>query len=83
VAASFEPVEALDGGGDGLDLVRRLLEGLPEVLAPAGTALLEIGGDHAGPLTEAASVTLPEWVCTIHEDLSGSPRVVQLDRPRG
>ena len=47
IAASFEPRMALDGGPDGLDLVRRLLSLLPEVLAPAGVALLEIGADQA------------------------------------
>ena len=32
LAASFEPHGALDGGPDGLDVVRRLLVGLPDVL---------------------------------------------------
>ena len=54
VAASFEPVLALDGGPDGLDLVRRLLDGLPAVLAPGGTALLEIGSDQGASAPEEA-----------------------------
>ena len=46
VAASFEPREALDGGPDGLGLVRRLLVDLPRVLVAGGGALLEIGADQ-------------------------------------
>ncbi|HYO43824.1 MAG TPA: HemK/PrmC family methyltransferase, partial [Candidatus Limnocylindrales bacterium] len=38
---SFEPRLALDGGPDGLDEIRRLLERLPKVLEPDGVALLE------------------------------------------
>ncbi len=47
VAASFEPIVALDGGADGLDVIARLLARLPEALAPGGVALLEIGFDQA------------------------------------
>ena len=80
VAAGFEPVEALDGGPDGLDLIRRLLVSLPDVLDPGGAALLEIGGDQGDLVIEAVKVALPDWRCTIHDDLSGSPRVAQLQR---
>lgn len=77
VAASFEPREALDGGPDGLDLVRRLLERLPRALAPDGAALLEIGSDqHA----EVVSLAPMGWTVTIHDDLAGRPRVAELAR---
>ncbi len=39
----FEPRCALDGGPDGLDLVRRLLMQAPAYLLPGGALLLEIG----------------------------------------
>ena len=82
VAASFEPVGALDGGPDGLDLIRRLLPRAPEAVAPGGAVLLEIGADQAEIMAAAAAQALPDWSCTVHPDLSGSPRVAQLDRPR-
>ncbi len=44
----FEPRLALDGGHDGLVLVRRLLKQATEALAPAGRLFLEIGFDQ-GP----------------------------------
>ena len=54
----FEPVGALDGGSDGLDLIRRLLQGLPDALAPGGAAFLEMGADQAELLSEVAAELL-------------------------
>jgi release factor glutamine methyltransferase len=80
VAASFEPVDALDGGPDGLGHIRRLLEGLPEVLAQGGAALLEVGSDQAGAASEAAGTILPGVTVRVHADLGGQPRVVEVSR---
>lgn len=80
VAASFEPLGALDGGPDGLDVIRRLLPSLPDCVVRGGVALLEIGGDQADLMRAVAEEALPEWRCTIHPDLGGSPRVAQLER---
>ncbi len=80
IAASFEPRIALDGGADGLALVRRLLEQLPASLAAGGTALLEIGFDQ-GPAVEAAVAALPGgWRPRIQADLSGNPRLAHVER---
>lgn len=43
----FEPRLALDGGEDGLDLVRRIVETAPEHLVPGGVLALEIGMGEA------------------------------------
>jgi release factor glutamine methyltransferase len=42
-----DPVSALDGGPDGLDLIRRLIDTAPDRLAPGGALLLEIGAGQA------------------------------------
>ena len=42
-----EPRLALDGGPDGLDVVRRLIVQLPGAPSPGGVALLEIGAGQA------------------------------------
>jgi release factor glutamine methyltransferase len=80
IAASFEPRIALDGGPDGLDLVRRLLTRLPEALADGGVALLEIGSDQAETAVAAVAEVLPGWSTTVHDDLAGQPRVLRLGR---
>ncbi len=80
-----EPRLALDGGTDGLDLVRRLLAGLSEVLLPGGVAWLEVGADQADPLHAAVAAALPDWTLVVHEDLAGLPRIAEIvrvgDRP--
>ena len=45
---------ALDGGADGLDVIRRLLAQLPDRLAPGGVALLEIGPARRTQVRSAA-----------------------------
>jgi release factor glutamine methyltransferase len=82
VAASYEPIVALDGGPDGLDVVRRLLAGLDAVLAPDGLALLEIGADQGAAAPDAAAAILPGWATAVHQDLGGRPRVLALARGR-
>lgn len=81
VATSFEPRLALDGGPDGLDVVRQLLARLADgALADDGEALLEIGGDQAEAIAELVATQLPGWSCTIERDLGGLPRVARIRR---
>jgi release factor glutamine methyltransferase len=83
VAASFEPRLALDGGPDGLAIVRRLLEALPAALAPDGVALLEIGFDQGPAVGEAVAGLEGKWSCRIQADLSGNPRLAHVERSTG
>lgn len=43
----FEPRLALDGGADGLDVVRRIVDEAPSYLVPGGVLALEIGAGEA------------------------------------
>ena len=47
----FEPHLALDGGADGLSLLRRIIERGPEFLAPGGVLALEVGHDQASQVS--------------------------------
>ena len=80
VAASFEPRAALDGGPDGLGVIRKLLERLPGTLGDDGVALFEIGGDQGAHAPAAVAAVLPGWTATIENDLGGLPRVMRVRR---
>lgn len=43
----YEPLNALDGGADGLDFYRRITEGAPDHLNPGGWLLFEVGAGQA------------------------------------
>lgn len=77
-ATGFEPAVALDGGPDGLAVIERLLELLPDVLDGAGTAMLEIGGDQETDVAALVGRRLPGWSCVVEPDLGGLPRVAIL-----
>jgi len=83
VATSFEPRRALDGGPDGLEVIRRLLALLPEVLTARGTALLEIGADQEAGIMAAVAEVPGGWRCTVERDLAGLPRVARVSRGEG
>jgi release factor glutamine methyltransferase len=53
----YEPRLALDGGGDGLDIVRRVIEAAAVLLGPGGWLLIEIGGDQDGAATPALAAS--------------------------
>lgn len=71
----FEPLEALDGGEDGLDFYRKICEKAPEYLNAGGWLFLEIGYDE-GPQVKAM-MELRDFVdVEIKKDLAGLDRVV-------
>lgn len=77
---AFEPRTALDGGPDGLDVIRRLLDRLPDALASDGVVLLEIGADQGEAVVDAVAERLPGWRCTVQADLAGLPRIARVER---
>ncbi len=76
----FDPVAALDGGADGLDLIRRLIADLPRLLRPCGGAVLELGEDQADAVAKIAG-TAGLGVARRIKDPGGCERVVVL-QPR-
>jgi release factor glutamine methyltransferase len=76
-----EPHSALDGGPDGLDLIRELLKQVPGLLVPGGFVLLELGqgqADDVAALCVGAGLASP----FILKDLGGIERVVGASKPR-
>jgi ribosomal protein L3 glutamine methyltransferase len=58
-----EPRQALDGGADGLGIIRRLLRQAAGRLTPAGVLLIEVGGLRQAMDREFAAQR-PEWLPT-------------------
>jgi release factor glutamine methyltransferase len=73
-----EPSLALDGGGDGLELIRRLLLGAPAVLAPAGCLLIEIEAGQGRSAGSMARNSFPSAVIKLHQDLAGHDRLLEV-----
>lgn len=72
----FEPREALDGGEDGLDLIRRLLAESVERLLPGGALALEIDPRQAAAAQAAARACFPATRVCVKRDLAGRDRAL-------
>jgi release factor glutamine methyltransferase len=73
---NFEPRQALDGGPDGLSVIRRLVSQARSYLADRGVLIIEIGSEQEAWVRE-----MFETLGGLHDirafpDLSGKPRVV-------
>lgn len=77
----FEPVSALDGGADGLDVVRALLAAASESLLPNGWLVFEFG-DGEEPGVRAAIAASALELVRIRTDFQGIPRVAVARRLR-
>lgn len=75
-----EPKLALDGGPDGLDLVRRLLAQAEDKLKNKGIILLELDPDQVPVVQELALKHFPSGSTTVEQDLVGMDRVLAIHR---
>jgi release factor glutamine methyltransferase len=73
-----EPRLALDGGPDGLDVIRRLLLQAPARLAESGALFCEIGAWQGDAARELAREAFPRAQIEIARDLSGRDRVLAV-----
>ncbi len=77
----FEPLLALDGGPDGLSLVRCLLADAPRWMHPGGCMLLEVEAGHGELAPAAARSLLPTADVQIISDYAGLPRLLKIQFP--
>lgn len=73
-----EPTLALDGGTDGLDLIRRLMNLGSEYLAPQGRMLLEVEATRGKEAHKVAGAIFPEAKIHLHQDLAGQDRLLEI-----
>jgi release factor glutamine methyltransferase len=76
----FEPQLALDGGADGLDLIRPLAEQALRVLKPGGGLFLEFGFDQGAAVVQCLDRAGFEQVRVV-TDLAGLDRIAVGLRP--
>ena len=79
--AQYEPHLALDGGEDGLVLIRDLLQDTARWLSPGGLLLLEIEADQGESVPALASSFFPGAEIQVTNDLAGKARLVMIQRP--
>ena len=72
----FEPVQALDGGVDGLDFYRKIVEQAPQYLKENGYLFFEIGWDQGTQVQQLMQEAGFARV-TVIKDLAGNDRVVK------
>jgi release factor glutamine methyltransferase len=73
-----EPTLALDGGTDGLDLIRRFLTAAPDRLVPGGLLLMEIEASEGPLAVSLACDTFAEAEIHLHKDLAGRDRILEV-----
>ncbi len=74
-----EPVVALDGGYDGLELIKRLLFQAVDKMSNPGVILFEIDPDQASEAVKLCQQFFPSAITTVLKDLSNNQRAVLLE----
>lgn len=73
----YEPLAALDGGKDGLDIVRGLILEAPNHLKETGSLFVEIGEGQADEVERILLASGMYRLTRKFRDLAGTPRVIQ------
>jgi len=76
--AQNEPCLALDGGPEGLDLIKDFLAQSTKVLSPGGLILLEIEASQGRKAFSLAKKVYPSAGVKIIPDLAGRDRILQI-----
>jgi len=72
---AWEPFDAICGGPDGLDVLRRLLGQAPGKLRKGGCLLMEIDPDQVDTLRDEVLAWFPDAVLEVERDLAGHNRL--------
>ena len=76
----WEPQLALDGGDSGLRTIDPFLRQAKSQLAPQGAILIEIEATLGEPALTLARQVFPEAQVTLHQDLAGKDRLIEIQQ---
>ncbi|MBU0986407.1 MAG: peptide chain release factor N(5)-glutamine methyltransferase [Proteobacteria bacterium] len=76
----YEPLMALDGGGDGLDCLRCIIESAHTFLKAYGSLLLEIDHDQRAAVKKIIDSCQSYENITFKKDYSGYDRIVRMQK---
>ena len=79
----YEPVGALDGGPDGLDVIRRLVPAAASCLTPGGWLLFEFSYGQVEAVRALVATEPRLRLESVRDDLAGIPRVAVAQRRAG
>ena len=74
-----EPMVALDGGHDGLELIKKLLFQAVDKMSNPSVILFEIDSDQAPEAVKLSQQFFPSAITTVLKDLSNNERAVLLE----
>jgi release factor glutamine methyltransferase len=74
----YEPQIALNGGEDGLDIIREIIKQVPGKLKKRGALLLEIGMGQSEEVKDLLNKAFPGNEIQVHKDLAGIERTVVM-----
>lgn len=74
--SQYEPRRALDGGIDGLEVIRQLLSQAGEKIKPGGCLLIEIGASQGAAVMALAQSQFDKAEVQIRQDLAGLDRLL-------
>lgn len=74
----WEPRNALDGGPDGLEIIRRIMDQIPGKVRNGGVILLECDPRQSKKIVREWKDRFPHTSVKIIQDLAGLDRVVQI-----
>jgi release factor glutamine methyltransferase len=83
----YEPILALDGGPDGLDIITAFMEAMAKPagrgkLRAGGRVYLEIGADQGDSVRALAQAAFPDGWVDVQVDYSGMDRLLMVDTGR-
>jgi release factor glutamine methyltransferase len=74
--SQWEPAAALDGGLDGIEYYRRIIEEAPGYLASGSSIVLEIGADMGPAVSELFARSGCYGPAAVYQDYAGKDRVI-------